>query len=69
MTMHTERYCPRLESLDPVKAIRAIHEAHLQLSAVNSGRYEPGLLDNAPALESLCGILASVGHPGYGGAA
>ena len=33
--MHTELYCTTLDELDPVQAIRAIHEAWAQLAAVS----------------------------------
>lgn len=65
MTMHTEQYCTNLELLDPVAAIRAIQQAHLQLAAVNSGNYEPAELDNAPALAALHELLKAVGHTGH----
>lgn len=60
--MHTERYCKTLDNLDRVKAIRAIHEAHLQLCAAKSGRVEN--LDHTPALESLWECLSDAGHAG-----
>ncbi len=63
--MHTELYCPKLRELDRVAAIRAIHQAHIQLSAATREQPEESNLDNKPALAALASILRSVGHPGY----
>ena len=61
--MHTELYCRTLEILDPVKAIRAIHEALLQLQAasVDDGR----VLDHTGAIASLRACLGQAGHVGF----
>lgn len=65
MTMHTELYCPKLGELDVAKAIRAIHEAYLQLRAADTDTSEA--LDHRPALESLADCLAQAGHPAFVG--
>lgn len=57
--MHTERYCDSLESLDRVAAIRAIHEAFMQLSSAQDGL---DCLDHGPALESLAACMRAAGH-------
>lgn len=62
--MNTERYCLELESVSRVDMIRAIHEAHLQLSALNSN-VDCGHYDNQPALASLAQCLSAAGHPGF----
>ncbi len=64
MVMHTEKYCTRLETIDPAAAIRAIHQAHIQLAAISADKFAPGELDNAPALESLWEVLRAVGYAG-----
>ena len=62
--MHTEIYCPQLDQLNHVQAIRAIHEAWLQLDAIGSRIEVDGRsLDNSRALRSLRDVLASVEHP------
>lgn len=62
MIMHTEKYCDNLERLDPVAAIRAIHQAWLQMRALpQTGHY-----DNGPAIEALRACLAQAGHPAGG---
>ena len=62
--MHTERYCTRLPALDPVQAIRAIHEAYLQLAATAGAASTEGF-DNVPACQSLVACLKAAGHMGY----
>ena len=62
--MHTEQYCKTLESLDPIKAIRAIHEAFLQLAALTS-HIDCGSFDNTPSLSSLRECLKEAGHVGF----
>lgn len=64
MTMHTEEYCKTLAALDPAKAIRAIHQALLQLNAVTRQCDLDGL-DTIPAMESLCDCLRDAGHPAF----
>jgi hypothetical protein len=63
MTMQTEQYCDTLESLSRTDAVRAIHEAWLQLTAAQRGHIDN--LDHAPALESLAQCLATAGHVGF----
>lgn len=62
--MDTERYCCTLDKLDPAEAIRAIHNAWLQLSALNAN-VDCEHYDNAPALRQLAGALRVAGHPGF----
>lgn len=62
--MHTEIYCETLAALDPVKAIRAIHQAHLQLAALTRSVDLEGY-DNKPVLDALAQCLADAGHPGF----
>ena len=62
--MTTEDYCPALPALDRVKAIRAIHQAWLQLSALTDN-VDCEHFDNAPALQALAACLADAGHPGF----
>ena len=60
--MHTELYCDSLESLDRVAAIRAIHEAFMQLAAAQDGLE---CLDHGPALESLAACMRTAGHVAF----
>ena len=60
--MHTEAFCTTLDKLDRVKAIRAIQEAFLQLSALTTYA-DCGHYDNRPALNSLLECLRDAGHP------
>jgi hypothetical protein len=62
--MHTEIYCDTLPALDTVAAIRAIHQAYLQLFAV-SGLVRSEGYDNGPSLAALSECLAAAGHPGF----
>ena len=62
--MHTELYCTTLDELDPVQAIRAIHEAWAQLAAVSPYSITEGF-DNAPAMASLAACLRAAGHSGF----
>lgn len=62
--MHTELYCANLSALDPIKAIRAIHQAWLQLAALNTN-VDCESFDNAPALASLAQCLVDAGHAGF----
>lgn len=57
--MHTEIYCETLENLDKVKAIRAIHQALLQLVAIETGSDD---VDNFPAMLALRELMADAGH-------
>lgn len=60
--MDTERYCDTLQNLDPVAAVRALHQAWLQLRALTAN-VDCGHYDNAPALGALQACLAQAGHP------
>lgn len=62
--MHTELYCRDLDMLDRAQAIRAIHEAWLQLSALTKN-VDCEHYDNKPSLASLENCLADAGHPGF----
>lgn len=62
--METERYCTKLESLSRVDAIRAIHQAYLQLAALDHN-VDCAPYDNAPALAALRNVLRDAGHPGF----
>lgn len=61
--MHTDIYCLKLADLDRVKAVRAIHQAWLQLRAHDKIDHEP--FDNEPALAALADCLKDAGHPGF----
>lgn len=61
--MHTEIYCETLENLDKVKAIRAIHQALLQLVAIENTSTSSGNdYDNMPAILALRELMADAGH-------
>jgi hypothetical protein len=62
--MRTEMYCRTLGALDKVEAIRAIHQAFIQLSAFEAGVER---LDNGPCLEQLSECLKAAGHLGFRG--
>lgn len=62
--MHTETYCATLGSMSRVAAIRAIHQAWLQLTAL-SANVDCEHFDNAPAIQSLAAALRDAGHPGF----
>ncbi len=61
--MHTELYCQSLGSLDRTKAIRAIHEALIQLQAATAddGRAR----DHTGAIASLRACMVQAGHIGF----
>lgn len=62
--MHTELYCPDLERVSRVDMVRAIHQAHLQLTALR--RYvDLGRFDVVPALSATAAVLRDAGHPGF----
>ena len=65
--MHTNIYiyCDTLERLDPVKAVRAIHQAWLQMRALDAN-IDCAPYDNAPALQALHDCLRDAGHPAGG---
>lgn len=65
MSQHTELHCPTLAALDPVKAIRAIHHAYLQLAANTRELPAASNLDNRPSMKALADCLAEAGHPGF----
>lgn len=62
--MDTERYCTTPDNLDRVKALRAIHQALLQLSAVVRN-CDVAPYDCAPALSDLASCLKDAGHMGF----
>jgi hypothetical protein len=63
MTFHTETACETLDKLDPVKAIRAIHFAALQIAAGERMGFD--CLDNRDLLAMLRACLRDAGHIGY----
>lgn len=62
--MHTELYCRKLDELDHAEAIRAIHQAWLQLSALTDN-VDCEHFDNKPALDALAKCLRKAGHVGF----
>jgi hypothetical protein len=64
--MHPELYCKNLDSLEPIKAIRAIHQAYLQLRALTEN-VDCEHYDNQPALTELEDCLRMAGHIGFTG--
>jgi len=62
--MDTERYCATLERVEKATAIRAIHQAWLQLTALDRN-IDCEHYDNAPAMEALASVLRAAGHPGF----
>ena len=62
--MDTERYCLTLDNLDRGQAIRAIHQALLQLAATMPAALAEGF-DNVPAIQSLVQCMKDAGHMGY----
>jgi hypothetical protein len=60
----TDRYCFALDNLDRAKAIRAIHQALLQLQALANVADENSF-DNAPAIEALTECMADARHIGF----
>ena len=66
MTMHTEMYCDSLDNLDRAKAVRAIHEAWLQLSRMGHRPEIDGTtFDNALVLHALATCLHDAGHMNF----
>lgn len=64
--MHTEIYCEKLDNMDNVKAIRAIHQAWLQLQALGETvDGEDCTYNNAPVIAALAEVLADAGHVGF----
>lgn len=67
--MHTELYCTKLKDLNRTDAIRAIHQAWLQLSAHGERVEADGVvLDNRPAILALGKCLKQAGHFAFAGA-
>lgn len=64
MQFVTEQVCAHLTELELAQAIRAIHQAHLQLSALTAN-VDCAPYDNAPALKALADCLRVAGHPGF----
>lgn len=62
--MHTETACLSLDALDQVQAIRAIHQAYLQLAATTPAASAEGF-DNVPAARALVACLKAAGHIGF----
>jgi hypothetical protein len=62
--MHTEIYCTTLLELDRIAAIRAIHQAWLQLSHTQSLAKLDGF-NNQPAIDALAACLTAAGHPAF----
>lgn len=62
--MHTEAACLSLDALDRVQAIRAIHQAYLQLAATMHAANSEGF-DNTPAASALVACLKAAGHIGF----
>lgn len=62
--MHTETYCTALPDLDPVPAVRAIHQAYLQLAALTNN-VDCQHYDNWPAMADLAACLRAAGHVGF----
>ena len=62
--MHTEMYCDHLARLDPTDAIRAIHQAWLQLNATSRTAADEAF-DNEPSIAALASCLRQAGHVGF----
>lgn len=69
--MHTEIFCNNLDKLDKVKAIRAVHQAYLQLAAIDAivESDENIMFANGPVIARLAEVLADAGHPAFDGEA
>lgn len=64
--MHTEIYCDNLDNLDKAKAVRAVHQALLQLQAIGNRAQNNGITyDNSPAIKALIDVMIDVGHAGF----
>lgn len=65
--MHTELYCKSLDKLDKKKAIQAIHQAYLQLEALDGVDDMDSYIhfDNRPVLRQLKTCLKNAGHIGF----
>jgi hypothetical protein len=61
---YTEEVCRSLEALSPIDAIRAIHQAYLQLKALNEN-LDCSPYDNGGALGALRECLKEAGHIGF----
>lgn len=62
--MDTERYCKTLDNLNRMQAVRAIHEALLQLQALTAN-VDCEHFDNNHAIQSLAECLKTAGHTGF----
>ena len=62
--MHTEDHCLNLGDLNVTDAVRAIHQAYLQLSAM-AENLDVTPYDPHPALASLRSCLQQAGHVGF----
>ncbi len=62
--MHTEKYCDTIDSLHRAQAIRAIHQAWLQLRALTNS-VDCDCYDNRPTMAALADCLRAAGHPGF----
>lgn len=68
--MDTEIYCKSLDNLNKKRAIQAIHEAYLQLSAIgetinDSKKTDFLIYDNRSAIKRLEECLRDAGHIGF----
>jgi hypothetical protein len=63
MAYHSEIYCSTLGNLDPVKAIRAIHFALLQIEAGEKIGFDCLDFDGLKADLATC--MRDAGHVGY----
>jgi hypothetical protein len=64
----SDRYCETLSDLDQAQAIRAIHQAWIQLNAMSyQGRAEVDgtEYDNRATLQELATCLRAAGHLGF----
>lgn len=62
--MHTEEFCKSLDALDLETAIRAVHQALLQLTALDNN-VDCDCYDNAPAIAALEACMKTAGHIGF----
>lgn len=60
MTMHSENYCNTIDELDRVDAVRAIHEALLQIEAGEIHGFD--CLDMVGLKQNLRACLKQAGH-------
>lgn len=62
--MHTEEFCRTLHALDLELAIRAIHQALLQLTALNNN-VDCDCYDQGPSIAALEACMKQAGHIGF----